>query len=244
MERQVYERMAAIEDRHWWFVARRRILDEVLSRLVTLPDKPRILEAGCGTGGNLGLLGRHGRVSAFEPDETARRLAAAKGEHEILGGSLPDGIPYPARSFDLVAALDILEHVEDDRGSLHRLYERLRPGGWLMLTVPAFPFLWSRHDELHHHRRRYRRQELLDKLQEANFEAAYVTHFNVLLFPLIAAVRLVNGLLGARGSDDERVPAAPINALLTALFAGERHWIGRLSCFFGVSLLVLARRPG
>ena len=243
MERQVYSRMAAIEDRHWWFVARRRILDQVLRRCVTLPERAEILEAGCGTGGNLPLLARFGRVHALEPDAEARAFARAKGGFDIREGRLPAGLPYDPESFDLVAAFDVIEHVEDDRGSLEALAGLLRRDGWLLITVPAFPFLWSRHDVEHHHKRRYRRDEMLRRVTAAGLEPVRATYFNALLFPLIAAVRLLRKALGVEdGADDERVPAGPVNRLLETVFGWERHLVGRVPLPLGVSLLVLARK--
>ncbi|MCH9013739.1 MAG: class I SAM-dependent methyltransferase, partial [Proteobacteria bacterium] len=155
MDRQVYARMAELEDRHWWFAARRRILTEVLARLVALPAAPRLLEAGCGTGGNLAMLSRFGEVAAFEPDAEARRKAQEKSGFDVRDGRLPGDIPFEPGRFDLVAAFDVLEHVEDDLASLRALHAQLRPGGSALITVPAFEFLWSRHDERHHHWRRY-----------------------------------------------------------------------------------------
>jgi SAM-dependent methyltransferase len=152
--------MAAHEDRHWWFVARRRILDRLIARRIEPKSDCRVLEAGCGTGGNLSMRSFE-HAAAFEPDAAARALATAKSMVEVRDGALPDRVPFPRNSFDLVAMLDVLEHVDDDLGSLRAVAERLAPGGRLVLTVPAYRFLWSRHDEFHHHKRRYRKDALL-----------------------------------------------------------------------------------
>ena len=243
MDRQVYARMAELEDRHWWFVARRRILNEALRRYATLPAGALVLEAGCGTGGNLPMLARFGRVAGFEPDHEARDLARRQGAFEIRPGALPDAIPFEPESFDLVVALDVLEHVSDDEASLSALAARLRPGGWSLLTVPALPFLWSGHDVSHHHHRRYLRSQVSALTRAAGLLPVRATYFNSLLFPAVAAVRLVKAGLGGRAREDDALPSQGLNRALTALFASERHLIGRVPLPVGVSLLMLARKP-
>ncbi len=240
MDRQVYARMAELEDRHWWFAARRRILTEVLARLVALPAAPRLLEAGCGTGGNLAMLSRFGEVAAFEPDAEARRMAQEKSGFDVRDGRLPGDIPFEPGGFDLVAAFDVLEHVEDDLASLRALHAQLRPGGSALITVPAFEFLWSRHDERHHHWRRYAKGALVGRAAAAGFTPVMATYFNSLLFPLIAGVRLGNRILGLDKVEDEALPPYPINRILYVLFASERHLVGRIPLPLGVSLLMIA----
>lgn len=242
MDREVYARMGAVEDRHWWFVARRRILAAVLERIVALPPGARLLEAGCGTGGNLSMLERFGEVAAFEPDGEARRIAMQGRCTDVRVGRLPGPVPFDEGAFDLVAALDVLEHIDDDTASLRALHDQLRPGGWLLLTVPAFAFLWSRHDELHHHKRRYRKAALVRQVRAAGFTPVEVTYFNTLLFPLIAGVRMLKKLFGIEGGAEDALPPAPVNRLLQAVFACERWLVGRVPMPAGVSILMVARR--
>jgi SAM-dependent methyltransferase len=243
MDRQIYARMAELEDRHWWFLARRRILSEALRRYAALPADARILEAGCGTGGNLAMLAGFGRVSGFEPDAEARGLARRKGAFDIREGALPAGVPFEPESFDLVVALDVLEHVADDAASLSALGACLRPGGCTLLTVPAFSFLWSGHDVAHHHHRRYVKAALCALTRSAGLRPERASYFNSLLFPAIAGVRYVKAWLGATSSDDDAMPPPALNRVLTSVFASERHLIGRVPLPVGVSLLVLARKP-
>lgn len=202
----------------------------------------RVLEAGCGTGGNLPLLASFGPVSAFDASEQAIAFARRRDLGDIAAGTLPDGIPFGTAEFDLVAALDVLEHIEADRAALRALVARIRPGGLFVATVPAFRFLWSRHDVLHHHYRRYRRDELLRLARDSGLEPLVLTYFNTLLFPPIAGLRLLGRLLGRQGGDDA-LPARPVNSVLEWLFGLERHLVGRIRLPIGVSLLVVARRP-
>jgi SAM-dependent methyltransferase len=240
MEPEVYVRLAEIERTHWWFVARRHILSEVLRRLCRLPREARVLEAGCGTGGNLSMLSRFGEIVAFEPNAQGREAAKRQGPFEIRDGHLPDGVPFAPGQFDLVAALDVLEHLANDRESLSALRDRLRPGGWAIVTVPAFPFLWSEHDEAHHHKRRYRKSELAALAESAGFSVVLVTYFNSLLFPVIVAVRLTKKIMGIHTPDDA-MPSPAVNRMLTALFDLERFLVGRVAMPPGASLLALLR---
>jgi SAM-dependent methyltransferase len=181
VDQAAYAGMNAVEERHWWFVARRRIIASLIDRFALPPRNAEGVEAGCGTGGNLALLARYGHLEAFEFDDGARDLASAKGIADIGFGALPDRVALPDRSYDLIALLDVLEHIEDDRSSLRRLGDLLRSEGRLILTVPAIPSLWSRHDEIHHHHRRYTLQTLRTYCRR-RAESGKIGYFNSLLF--------------------------------------------------------------
>ena len=242
MERKVYEQMAQLDGRHWWFTARRRILDGVIERIVKPPRDARILELGAGTGHNLAMLSRFGAVEASELDPIARELASARLGRPVVEAALPDLSMFPAGSYDLVALLDVLEHVPDDKGSLEAICGLLKPGAALLLTVPINPWMWSAHDVAHHHHRRYRKQEIAKLAKDAGFAIELLSPFNSLLFPPIAAVRIVGKLTGKDDSDDS-MPSAPVNKILDTVFGLERSLIGRLPMPFGVSLVAVLRRP-
>ena len=242
MERKVYEQMAQLDQRHWWFTARRRILAELIERVARPPKDARILELGAGTGHNLAMLSRFGKVEASELDPIARELASERLGREVKEAALPDLSMFPAGSYDLIALLDVLEHVPDDKGSLAAIRTRLKPGGALLLTVPANPWMWSAHDVAHHHHRRYRKGEIEQLANEAGFEIDLLSPFNSLLFPPIAAVRLAGKLTGKDDSDDA-MPSALVNRALDTVFGLEKSLIGRVPMPFGVSLVAVLRRP-
>jgi SAM-dependent methyltransferase len=149
---------------------------------------------------------------------------------------------FSAATYDLIALLDVLEHVPDDRSSLIAIKERLKPGGTLLLTVPINPWMWSAHDVAHHHHRRYRKREIRKLAEDAGYEIELLSPFNSLLFPPIAAVRLIGKLTGKDDSDDA-MPSPAVNKALDLIFGLERELVGRLPLPFGVSLVAVLRRP-
>lgn len=242
MDAQVYRRMAEIDEQHWWFVARRRILRSLIKRKVQPPKNARILEIGCGTGHNLDMLGEFGTVEATELHVGARELAAARLGRPVAAAALPDLSMIPADSFDLIALLDVLEHVDDDSAALAAIVTRLKVGGKLVVTVPANKWMWSAHDAAHHHHRRYTKRELRKVAENAGLRVDLLSHFNSLLFPPIAAARLVGKLLGRESADDS-IPPQPVNGMLRGIFGLEAPLVGRVPLPFGVSLVAILSRP-
>lgn len=238
MERVVYDRMAELDTRHWWYRARRKVLADLISRRIRLPQDARILEIGCGTGHNLEMLAGFGTVDAIEIDPAARAIASSRLGHAVGDAPLPELPGIPEGRYDLVAVLDVIEHIEDDRAALKSIASKLKPGGRILITVPAFPWMWSAHDEVNHHFRRYTKRMLRRSIWDAGLKVDYISYFNSLLFPLAAAARLAGRVTGKQDSDDT-LPPGPVNALFEALFALERHAIGRVSFPPGVSLVAI-----
>ena len=240
MDRIVYDRMAAHDSTHWWYRARRDILADYLARYGNLPGDARILEIGCGTGHNLPMLARFGRVEATEIDPAARAIAG-----ERLGRTVGDA-PLPAlpgverAAFDLVAVLDVVEHIADDVAALSAMRDLLKPGGAILVAVPAHQWMWSAHDVVNHHHRRYSKATLRAAIGRAGLRAEKLTYFNSLLFPLAAAARMA-GKLTRRDDSDDSPPAKPLNAVFEAVFRLERRLVGRVPMTPGLSIVTLAR---
>lgn len=243
MEAEVYARMAELDSKHWWFAARREILQSVIRRVVNPPKPARVLEIGCGTGHNLEMLSRFGTVEATELNESARRLASKRLGRPVHQAALPDLSMVPQAAFDLVALLDVLEHIPDDRGALQAIRPVLKPGGKLLVTVPGNPWMWSAHDVAHHHHRRYRKRQLRSVAQDCGYAVELLSPFNTLLFPAVAAARIAGKLTGREAADDSLPPKA-VNAVLKSIFALEAPLVGRLPFPFGVSLVAVLSRPG
>ena len=238
MERIVYDRMAELDERHWWYRARRDILADLIRRKIKLPPNPHILEIGCGTGHNLMMLRGFGSVDGVEIDPAARLIASGRLGHAVKDAPLPALSGIETRAYDLVAILDVLEHVEADREALVSIAERLKPGGRILITVPAHPWMWSAHDEVNHHKRRYTRASLRQVIEAAGLKVEMMSWFNSLLFPLAATARAIGRLTGKSDSDDSMPPAA-VNKILEGLFGLERYALGRLPFPPGVSLVAI-----
>lgn len=238
MDREVYERMAQHDASHWWYVARRKILSDLITREIKPPKGARILEVGCGTGHNFGMLGSFGHVDAIEIDEGAREVAEGRLGRPILTAPLPglDGIEDA--SYDMIALLDVLEHIGEDEASLSSIRKKLKPGGRLLLTVPANPWMWSAHDLAHHHQRRYTIASLQAVVRKAGLKVELMSHFNSLLFPVAAVMRLIGKATGKTESDD-KMPSAGVNAVLERVFRIERHLVGRVPLPAGVSIIAI-----
>jgi SAM-dependent methyltransferase len=228
------------EDRlHWWFRGRLAVLLAALRR--SLPRRPvRLVELGCGSGNVLGALREFGEAVGMEIHPGLAAAARAAGL-DVRAGALPADLVVPPGWADVVLLLDVLEHLEDPPAALATAHRALAAGGLLVVTVPAYRWLWSAHDVALGHRRRYTAGELRRLVERAGFGVLRVSYFSTLLFPLIALARGWKRLTGDR-THDLRRPGPALNRGLEWLFALERHLVPRVALPFGTSLLLLARR--
>ena len=178
LELQTHE----LEDRHWWYRGRRRIID-VLMRRLELPPGAKILDAGCGSGRNMVEFARVGTVTGVEISDASIARARERGIGEVVQSSITE-LPLPDDRFDVAVCLDVIEHIEDDLRALRELRRVVRPGGILLVTVPAYQWLWSEHDVINHHKRRYTRKTLSAAAEQAGWEATRTTYFNGCLLPV------------------------------------------------------------
>jgi SAM-dependent methyltransferase len=241
MDRAVYDRMRMLQAVHWWFTGRRAVLTRLLASL-NLPAEAKILEAGCGPGGNIAMLQAFGEVSVMEPDGPCREDVRSRFGLEAADGRLPSDLPWPPGSFDLVCAFDVIEHVDEDQAAVTALAARVKSSGFLVLTVPAFGWLWSAHDEAHHHKRRYGRKDITAIAEMAGLKVVKASYFNTFLFPVAVAVRLVSRVLGLSVAEDA-LPRPAVNRLLGRIFAAEAGPVAAGSLPFGLSIVVVGQRP-
>ncbi|MCW3016021.1 MAG: hypothetical protein JWO02_3113 [Solirubrobacterales bacterium] len=236
--------MLAHDEQHWWYRGRRRVLRATLDRL-PLPADARLLDAGCGSGRTLDELQRYGSVSGVDLSPDAVRLARARGHRDVRIGRI-ERLDFGDATFDLVTCLDVIEHTPDDRAALRELRRVTRPGGMIVLTVPAHPLLWSTHDEVNMHYRRYTRRALGALVAFVGLELLTDTYFNSVLLGPAAAVRWAQRLHrggGAQRSDLVRTPAV-LNPMLEKPIAAEARLIARGRRIpAGLSLLCVLRSP-
>jgi SAM-dependent methyltransferase len=239
MERIVYQQMAELDERHWWYRARRQVLAELIRREARPPANAKILEIGCGTGHNLAMLGQFGHVDGLELDDEARALSERRLGRTVMSAPLPELAGVPERHYDLIGAFDVIEHIEDDRAALASIAGRLKPGGKFVMAVPAHQWMWSAHDVVNHHKRRYSRRGLRELVEGSPLQLLKIGYFNSLLFPLAVAQRAASKLSGSEDAD-VRLPPAPLNAVFNSVFAAERYLVGRLPLPPGLSLFAIA----
>lgn len=244
-----------VEDDHWWYRGRRLIIRAELDRL-PLPHPAEVLDAGCGSGRTLLELVDYGRVRGVELDPEVAAVARDRGLGEVVQGRLEE-LPWADGTFDLITCLDVIEHTPDDRRTLAELYRVCRPGGFLLVTVPAHQFLWSAHDVYNHHYRRYSRRLLRETALAAGWTVGRVSAFNSLLFPPAAVVRLArrgkaagageaNGGGGPEPGAGEDLYTGPpwLNDILEGPMRLEAGWLRRGRTLpVGLSLLAVLRKP-
>ncbi len=245
MEQPEYERMFQQEDWHWWFVTRRELVAALLENRVNLNPTWRILDIGCGTGGNLAWLNQQAQAVGLDLNPLALNLARRRNLPQLIQASSLT-LPYPDDAFNLVTLFDVLYHrwVTNDTQALNEVYRVLQPGGWLLLTDSALPALWSQHDEIFHTRQRYTLAVMRSLLLKAGFAPVFDSYSNLLLLPAMAAMRWLARWFPSMGEADMHPPAPWLNGLLCGVRRVEVAWLrrgGKLP--LGSSLVCLVRKP-
>ena len=249
MDSSFAEKYGEYQQGHWWFHGRARVLKTLLGEIAWAP-RARVLEIGVGPG--VGLRDRypaHVELIGVEPDEKNARLAASRSGVPVYVGSaekLPPEIDN-AR-FDVITMFDVLEHVEDDRGALVALSRRLVPGGKLILTVPAYQWMWGEQDDVSRHFRRYTRRMLRSRIEASGCQVRRATYFNTLLFPPVAIFRLIKGVGkrvkkgegGVIARSDFEYSLGPVDAVLGWVFGFESRLLRFMNLPFGVSVFMSA----
>ena len=246
MEPAEYDVMASVEDRHWWYSGMRALSAAWLDASFAGRTDLRILDAGCGTGGNADFLRRYGSSVGLDLSRQALQLGYRRLPGWILGGSVME-LPFKADVFDLVTSFDVLYHraVLDERAALRETRRVLKPGGKLLIRLPAYQWLFARHDRAVHTRHRYTAAEVRKLIGEAGFEVEHISYVNSLLFPLVLGQRMLERLAPHNGDTESDLlpPGRLANTLLRSALEGEATWLRRNGSFaWGLSVLCLARK--
>lgn len=246
MQQHTYAIMREVEDKHWWYVGRRRIIADFVRRISQQlraegKTEVRILDIGCGTGGNLETLSSFGRAEGVDISTEALEFCRARGLNNVRQGAA-ETLPYESDSFDLVTGLDVVEHLDDDVEGLREMRRVLHPAGRLLLFVPAFMFLWGVQDDVSHHRRRYTLPELKRKLEQAGLRVERASYANFTFFGPILLGRLFMRASGVRPASENNINVSALNGLLGRILGAESWWLKRMSFPFGVSIICVARR--
>lgn len=243
MMEHTYPILFQVEQSHWWYVGRRRIISSFVEDICgRVKDRtPRILDVGCGTGANLLLLSKYGDAEGVDISEDALAFCRERGLHKVRQGAA-EQLPYSDGSFDLVTAFDVVEHLDDDLAGLKEMRRVLRPGGRVLLFVPTFMFLWGLQDEVSNHRRRYRLPELKRALAKAGFEVERSTYANITFFLPILLIRKLMRLTSIKTDTENRINITALNGVFGWLFGAEGVVLRYLNLPFGVSGLCVARR--
>lgn len=244
MENELFDDMYKVETQHWWFVARRKIIANVIRKL-KLKTNSKILDVGCGNGDNLELLLDYGELVAIERDDNALARAQARHLGRVVKGDLPDNIPTDIninKDNDLIVMLDVLEHIDDDEKSLSVLTGWAKNNGSLLITVPAYQFLWTSHDDINHHKRRYTAKHLKRIIESNGWKVQYISYFNTFLFPLAFIDRIKQRIFPSSKFNELEMPNKYINIIFEKLFSLESYIIGKIAFPFGLSIIVVASK--
>ncbi len=241
MEEQLYRKFFEVETSHWWFVARQEIVHHIVRTQTSLTHGANVLDVGCGTGAVLASFSKDFNAFGTDTSPLAIEYCKQRRIEKAFVCSL-DTFPFPNLRFDLILLLDVIEHIDDDQGIVNQAARLLKPGGYLLITVPAYEFLWSHHDEINLHKRRYVKKRLGNVVEQAGLSLSLLSYFNTFLFPLALLGRLSENLLGSTKDRTLDIPPSFVNSLLGYIFSMEKFLLGRVPLPFGLSIVALAKK--
>lgn len=257
MQQHTYAIMDRVEDSHWWFVGRRAILESFLRDIVQSSELTgaaadsngpaeagtqnlRILDVGCGTGANLEMLSQFGSAEGVDVSDEALEFCRRKGLAVQKG--LAEKLPYADETFDITTALDVVEHLDDDIAGLKEMHRVTKTGGYSLIFVPAFMWLWGVQDDISHHRIRYTRKQIVERLEKAGYKVERATYANFTFFAPILGGRTLMKLTGIKPDSENNINVSALNGLFGKIFSAERHILKNLDFPFGVSIVIVARK--
>lgn len=245
MQQHTYAIMDEVEGSHWWFVGRRAILEMFLRNIVQRSkvkgESPTILDIGCGTGANLEMLSQFGAAEGVDVSDDALEFCRRKGLKVQKG--LAETLPFDDETFDLTTALDVVEHLDDDVAGLREMFRVTKSGGYSLIFVPAFMWLWGVQDDISHHRIRYTRREIIERLEKAGYTVERATYANFTFFAPILGGRTIMKLTGIKPESENNVNISALNGIFGKIFSAESLLLKKFDFPFGVSIVIVARKP-
>lgn len=244
MKEIVYHSNYKLENTYWWFLGRNKIILDLFGKLVKIKENSQVLDVGCGTCGFAKLLNEKYDVIGLDTSETALEYCKKRGL-EKLHLSLLSDFPKEKYNVQAITMLDVIEHIEDDAGVVRDVNNTLPQGGWFVASVPAYSFLWSVHDEIHKHYRRYTKKQIVKLISDAGFEISFSSYFNSLLFLPGFLKRILDKIFPNKRGEAEvavEVFPGPVNSLLTKIFTLESNFFPKFTFPFGLSIIVVARK--
>ena len=242
MQEELLESMFRNQEQHWWFTTKRNIVVDQIDRYIDPFHNMSILDIGCGSGLMIQILNKYGTVFGMDTSEQSIEFCKKLGGTNLALGALPKDIPFEANKFEMITALDVIEHIDDDGGSLIAIIDLLKNDGLLILTVPALNLMWTNFDEINDHKRRYSKSELRRKLKLAGFEVEFISYYNSILFPLAFVGRMYSKLFGVKSKSELEPPFPFINRVLAKVFGLELYILRFFSFPVGLSLIAVARK--
>jgi len=244
MQQHTYAIMDRVEDSHWWFVGRRAILESFLKSIVAkfrIPHSElRILDVGCGTGANLEMLSQFGSAEGVDVSDDALEFCRKKGLTVQKG--LAETLPYEDETFDITTALDVVEHLDDDIAGLKEMFRVTKTGGYSLIFVPAFMWLWGVQDDISNHRIRYTKKQIVERLERAGYTVERATYANFTFFAPILGGRTIMKLTGIKPESENNITISGLNGVFGKLFSAERFILNKMNFPFGVSIVITARK--
>lgn len=244
MQQHTYAIMDEVEGSHWWFVGRRAILESFLKSISEKICNPqsaiRILDVGCGTGANLEMLSQFGTAEGVDVSDDALEFCRQKGLNAQKG--LAETLPFADEAFDLTTALDVVEHLDDDIAGLKEMHRVTKHGGYSLIFVPAFMWLWGVQDDISNHRIRYTKSQIVERLEKAGYTVERATYANWTFFAPILAGRTLMRLTGIKPASENNVNVSALNGVFGKLFGAERFWLKNFDFPFGVSIVIVAKK--
>ena len=258
MQQHTYAIMDEVEGSHWWFVGRRAILESFLRGIVQKlgagvsgqfsparerdhEDRIRILDVGCGTGANLEMLAQFGDAEGVDVSDDALEFCRRKGLTVQKG--LAEKLPFADETFDVTTALDVVEHLDDDVAGLREMFRVTKRGGYSLIFVPAFMWLWGVQDDVSNHRIRYNKRQIVERLEQAGYSVERATYANFTFFAPILGGRTLMKVTGIKPESENNVNISALNGVFGRIFAAEQYLLKKFNFPFGVSVVVVARKP-